>query len=418
MTESVEKSVAGESEVVSCRHCQRKNRVSIDRALEQPDTLRCGSCHGALLLGKDEAYVGLSGRSYQHPWDREALAALQKVPGIDSLLRWLMSESYERMVRMYHVSSFIRCHERQGKDLYRMYRDVAERLDIQEVPELFIYRGLGINAYTTGVRKPLVALSSDLLNVLDDDELRGVMAHELGHWQNDHVLYSMAAQILGSFAGSLAVSVLGLGSLAIIPLRLALLKWVRCAELTADRAELIVVRDPKVALRTMMKLAGATPRLMEQLDLDEFLAQVEHAENLEKENLLNRVFSMLQSIFKTHPLAVWRAAELMRWARSGSYVQLMAGHYLRRGDELLCDCESCQRPYPSTLERCPYCGHRAGEPYAGTGETRDKDFFSQVQEMIPDGVQDAVQQGTSWLRGLFGGDEPKGDGEEDPPKRS
>jgi hypothetical protein len=219
----------------------------------------------------------------------------------------------------------------------------------------------------------------------------------------------MAAQLLGNFAGAMAVSVLGLGTLAMMPLRLALLKWMRCSELTADRAELIAVRDPRVVIRTLMKIAGATPRLMEQLDLDVFLEQVEEAEQMEQEQILNRVYSLFQSVFRTHPLVAWRAAELMRWARSGSYVQLMAGHYLRRGDEEARECETCHRPYPSSLERCPHCGHRAGEQRAEKGE--EKDFFAQVQEMIPDGVQDAVSQGTSWLKGWWGGDE-RGDGSE------
>ncbi|MCK6508871.1 M48 family metallopeptidase [Myxococcota bacterium] len=402
MTMSLEKAVDG-SEVVSCRHCGRKNRILVERALEEPASLRCGACRGGLLLETTEAYVGLSGRAYQHPWDREALAALQKVPGIDSLLRWLVSESFERASRMYHVSSYIRCHERQGKALYRMYRDVSERLDIQEVPELFLYRGGGMNAYTTGVRKPLVALSAELVEGLEDQELRGVIAHELGHWQNDHVLYSMAAQLLGNFAGAMAISVLGLGTLAMMPLRLALLKWMRCSELTADRAELIAVRDPRVVIRTLMKIAGATPRLMEQLDLDSFLEQVDEAEQMEQEQILNRVFSLMQSVFRTHPLVAWRASELMRWARSGQYVQLMAGHYLRRGDEEARDCEACHRPYTASLERCPHCGHRAGERVAE--KTEEKDFFTQVQDMLPNGVQDAVAQGTSWLKGWFGGDE-------------
>jgi len=51
------------------------------------------------------------------------------------------------------------------------------------------------------------------------------------------------------------------------------LEWVRCAEFTCDRAALLATQDPKVVMSLLMKLAGGSPTLAPQLNLDAFLAQ-------------------------------------------------------------------------------------------------------------------------------------------------
>jgi hypothetical protein len=52
-----------------------------------------------------------------------------------------------------------------------------------------------------------------------------------------------------------------------------LYRWLRAAELTCDRAALLVVQDPKVVISVLMKLAGGCPSLADQLNVDAFLEQ-------------------------------------------------------------------------------------------------------------------------------------------------
>ena len=49
-----------------------------------------------------------------------------------------------------------------------------------------------MNAYTGGVERPYVALSTTLCDLMEEDEILAVMAHELSHWQSRHVLYKIA----------------------------------------------------------------------------------------------------------------------------------------------------------------------------------------------------------------------------------
>ena len=50
-----------------------------------------------------------------------------------------------------------------------------------------------------------------------------------------------------------------------------LIRWVRAAELSCDRAALLVSGDPQVVVSVLMKLSGGTPKLAGQLNVDAFL---------------------------------------------------------------------------------------------------------------------------------------------------
>ena len=53
-----------------------------------------------------------------------------------------------------------------------------------------------------------------------------------------------------------------------------LLRWLRAAELTCDRAALLVAQDRSVIISVLMKLAGGTPSFADELNIDAFLEQV------------------------------------------------------------------------------------------------------------------------------------------------
>src|SRR5262249_44679882 len=89
-----------ETRILTCRRCQSRNRVLLNRAFEQPDKLRCGSCQASLLVGREAQLGGLSADLYQHPLDQKSLAALEAIPGIPTLLRKLVEVTVERYDRL------------------------------------------------------------------------------------------------------------------------------------------------------------------------------------------------------------------------------------------------------------------------------------------------------------------------------
>ena len=311
-----------ESQFLLCVRCGGKNRVPLHRALHQPDKARCGRCQSVLLLSPD-APLSVSAELYRHPLDQKATEALEAIPGVSAMLRKVVEVTSERYDRLFNQSSYVRVSDRQFPHLQKLFQKAALRLGLRELPELYVYGSGEVNAYTSGVEKHYVALSSSLCDSLKEPELLAVMAHEMSHIQAKHVLYKTAARLFTFAAGELAKATLGIGQFLLIPLQLALLKWDRCSELTADRGMLLATSDPMLSLKVLAKLACGSRRLSEQLSLEDFMQQALAARQAPEENVLDKIYSLMQTAARTHPFPLWRAAELWQWSCRGEYLSLL-----------------------------------------------------------------------------------------------
>ncbi|MEZ0324069.1 MAG: zinc metalloprotease HtpX [Hydrogenothermaceae bacterium] len=89
--------------------------------------------------------------------------------------------------------------------LHQMVEDLAERAGIPK-PKIYLAPIYVPNAFATG-RDPnhaAVAVTSGILQILNRDELRGVLAHELGHIKNRDILISSIAATIGGAISMLA----------------------------------------------------------------------------------------------------------------------------------------------------------------------------------------------------------------------
>jgi Zn-dependent protease with chaperone function len=213
----------------------------------------------------------------------------------------------------------------QLPEAWAAHRAACARLDLDEVPDLYLTQFPVTNAAAIGSGRPMVMLNSRTVEVLDAEELRTVLGHEVGHVLSDHVMYRTALMIL------LSMGTRGLPTLAGLPLiavRLVLLEWFRAAELSADRAATLVNRDPLVTSRTLMVMAGGAAS--RKLNLDAFLKQA--AEYEEWEPGWDKVSRLRIEIAQTHAFPVRRVSQLMKWVRSGEYDRVINGEYSKRSD--------------------------------------------------------------------------------------
>ena len=264
--------------------------------------------------------------AWEHSADRAALQSLRSVPGFDEVLRKIYGFLGERGVRLLFQADAVRVGPTQFPKLHQLYTDVLTTMDWPQRPELFVSQTPFANAGAFGMDKPFIVINSGALGLLDDEEMRSLLGHELGHVMSGHALYHTLLVLL------LNVSLAALpflAGMAILPIQLALLEWFRKSELSSDRAGLLATQDPVASLRMNLKFAGGGN--MEQMDLNAFLVQAKEYE--ETGGALDRVFKVLGVLMRTHPFNTVRAAELQRWVEGGEYDRILRGEYTRRGPE-------------------------------------------------------------------------------------
>lgn len=300
---------------------------------------------------------GIDPSAFQHPTDRQTIQQLKKIRGFDLVVAKFLDLGIERIEYVLNIASSLRVTPRQLPKLYGMLQEACSVLDVP-MPELYVTQG-PVNAYTFGHTNPYIVLYTGLIDSMDDDELMAVIAHEVGHIKCGHVLFKSMGSIMGGlaeFAGNVSF---GIGNLITGPIQIGLLAWDRRAELSADRASLLVMQDVRPCINMLMKLAGGTIRMGHQLDTEEFLAQVRsYTEGLDSSSG-DRFYRFVAGMYKgTHPFTIERAKELNEWVDSHEFEKILSGTFPRTGIEVTVKhCTKCGKPLGSEDMFCAKCGN-------------------------------------------------------------
>jgi Zn-dependent protease with chaperone function len=311
--------------------------------------------------------TGISSRAWEHPADRGALTALRELRGFDDLLKTLSGLWNERAWRLEFLGRAIRVDHRQHPRVHRLFAEGAATLDVSELPELYVEQSAELNASCVGMARPFIVVTSRSVDLYDDDELRYVLGHELGHLLSGHAVYRTMMLMLTRLAAFLPF-----GSIVLRAIAYGLYEWWRKAELSADRAGLLAGQDPAAALRAHMKLAGGGD--LREIDTAAFLEQA--AEYDRGGDLRDSLIKLRMLIGLTHPLPVARAADLRNWVDNGSYRQILSGDYPRRDDDreasVGADVKEAAEEYRRDFNRSedPLAGlvRRFGDGATGMGE--------------------------------------------------
>ena len=278
-------------------------------------------------------YTGISSEAFRHPLDRQAEQALRNLPGFDLIARKFVEFIYERPQLVYLMGNTIQVGPRQYSTIYQMFRECVRDLDIYPEPTLFVLQNPEANSYALGQEHPYIVINTGILDLLDEVEIRAVLAHELGHIKCGHTILIQMAIWAMSAASALGELTFGIGNFMTLGLIYAFFEWRRKAELSADRAALLVIDDLNPVMSSMMKVSGGSLKYANECSLQEFIQQSENYQGLDAD-ALNQVYKFLiyngaQGMMLSHPFAVERLRYLREWAVSPEFQQIRQGNYQR-----------------------------------------------------------------------------------------
>lgn len=260
---------------------------------------------------KLKTFRNLANEDVMHPWDIKASKVLSKVPGLELLTRKVMEYGFERVYYLENTADNVRVTENMFPRLHRYLQYGCKILGVEE-PEMYVTMDPEPRAYTYGHSRPFIVLSSGLIDMLDEQERFFVIGHELGHIRYGHVLYTVLAENLATILELIGKATLGIGSLIGFGLALPLFDWYRKTHLSCDRAGVLCVQDAKVPFRVLMKLAGGSEKLYDEMDETEFMRQIRAYEEAD-ESTLNKAYKVMLTAFRPHPFPIMRAKHLDTW---------------------------------------------------------------------------------------------------------
>jgi len=198
--------------------------------------------------------------------------------------------------------------EEQAPGLYQMVRELCTRADLP-MPSLYVIPQEQPNAFATG-RNPknsAVAVTAGIMKRLSEDELRGVVAHELAHIRNRDVLIQSIAATIGGAITYLAYMLMWFGGEDESPLGLiGSLALVILAPIAASLIQLAVSRQREYSAdATGAQISGNPESLASALlRLEESAKEIPMQVNQAAEPLyIVKPFSGggISSLFSTHP---------------------------------------------------------------------------------------------------------------------
>jgi heat shock protein HtpX len=224
--------------------------------------------------------------------------------------------------------------EQEAPQLYAIVRDLAQRDGIP-MPKVYLSPNAQPNAFATG-RGPnhaVVAVTQGLMQVLDEDEMRGVLAHELSHVKNRDILIGSVAAALAmgiTFIARMAMwgamftgggdrdggNIFGVLAMAILaPVAAALLQMAlsRSREFEADRSGAALLGDGEPLARALEKIDAYSKQVPMKIDPAQATAYIINPLAGRKPNPGAFNFA---NLFTTHPPTEERIARLRAQPRA------------------------------------------------------------------------------------------------------
>ncbi len=310
---------------------------------------------------------GLDPQEYEHPLDREALNALQKISGIATVFQKFEGSTFEKSMILEQKGNALKINEKNFKKIFHMYLKACEILDFDNPPDLYTRWDYKVAASAFGVEKPTIQITTGAIDILDDDELMFVIGHELGHIKSGHLFYyNLSRKILPLIIRNIPIpNVPIFGKVLIESIQYPLYHWARMQELSCDRAGLLCCQNKNSALRALIALAGVPLKYQKDDFVKAFVEQSRQfmEEDFEPTDKIIKKFSQAYSfdqailggqlIPQTHPFPMLRIARLNEWIESSGYDKIINK---KRENLQIIYCSKCSAILNLGDKFCGLCG--------------------------------------------------------------
>jgi Zn-dependent protease with chaperone function len=222
-----------------------------------------------LVAGCRVMWPDLKPIQFRHPIDTQSTQALQRLFPLEFMIRQASSGVLEQFIFLDNMSNGVRVGTSQLPKIYASLQEAKKVLGLDIPVDLYVKQNPVPNAYTMAMqgKKPFIVVHSALIELMTPDELQAVIAHELGHLKCEHGVWITAANLLTSVATQIPFT----GRIIAQSMKMSMMRWLQAAELSCDRASLLVVQDPRVVVSVIMKLTGGAASFADEMNPDAFL---------------------------------------------------------------------------------------------------------------------------------------------------
>lgn len=273
---------------------------------------------------------------YVHPTDKATLKALKAIPGFHQFVKAFMKVWQERQFQVTNLSSCVRMNNKQLSKYYDMLPPICEKLGIS-IPELYLKLDVDPNAYTYGDTNPFIVITSGLFETIPEELIPTTIAHECGHIACRHTLYTTMGNILLSGTASALRTFVPYGGLATTPLEMAFFYWMRCSELSADRAAVLCDGTAEKMSEVCLRLAGYDKDINAMASKEEFMIQAREYRNMIQDSKWNRTLEFLALSRMDHPLTTVRALECEEWTKTEEFENILNGTHQEKTQESIAE---------------------------------------------------------------------------------
>lgn len=224
---------------------------------------------------------------------------------------------YVRLLQVQQLGNSLQISNKQFPEIYKQAKECAKILSLPRMPRIHVTQNPVLNAYAMGFgRSYAIVINSGVIENLPIEEIRTIIAHEMGHIKFKHTQFLSLISPLGQY---FAFADLLFGF------------WIRKAEYTADRCALICSKDKETAIKTLIKVSVG-PSCGKDVDIENLSLQLQDVDS----NKLGNIGEMLGS----HPYILKRIWEINKFA------------YLHK----IRSCTNCGNISSNEAKFCEFCG--------------------------------------------------------------